>query len=194
MPCAASGNDRTAVYALIASFDRPYAFDELLRVRFAPRARARRNRASPAARTSSSDVLHPADARGRRDARDRATPSIMFGITASVSCRSPQKLTSITSRFGERVRQSRAVEQRVDDRADLVDRRRRSASGRAEVASRVAGEPGDVGLLDVDRVHFGAEIDEDLRRRRAHSRSRAGDDHALALVAEHVHSAVRPRR
>ena len=64
--------------------------------------------------------------------------------------------------------------------ADLVDRRVRSARV-AEVALGVAGEARHVGLLDVDRVHLGAEFDEDPRRRRAHARSRAGDDHALAL-------------
>ena len=46
--------------------------------------------------------------------------------------------------------------------------------------------PVDVGLLDVDRVHFGAELDEQLGRGRAHSRRGAAHDDPLALVPEHV--------
>ena len=35
-------------------------------------------------------------------------------------------------------------------------------------------------------MHLGAEVDEDLRGRRAHARRRARHDHALALVLQHV--------
>ena len=58
--------------------------------------------------------------------------------------------------------------------------------GLAQVGLGEAREPGDVGLLDVDRVHLGAQLDEQLRRRRAHARRRAGDDHPLAGVPQHV--------
>ena len=53
--------------------------------------------------------------------------------------------------------------------ADLLDRRV-DLFGIAQVALGVAREAGHVGLLDVDRVHLGAELDEDPRRRRAHPR------------------------
>ena len=64
--------------------------------------------------------------------------------------------------------------------------------GLAQVGLGEAREAGDVGLLDVDRVHLGAELDEQLGRGRAHARRRAAHDHPLAFVAEHVLHRVPP--
>ena len=153
---------------------------ELGRVRLAPRACARRSRASRAARPSSSMFgIQPMPAVDAMLAIARS-PSTMFGITASVSCRSPQKFTSITSRSENVFGRPAQLNSTLTIAADLVDRRRRSARDRAGRSRVKLARPGHVGLLDVDRVHLGAEVDEDPRRRRAHARRRAGDDHALA--------------
>ncbi len=174
MPCAASGNDRNAVYALIASFERPYAFASS----FGCSSHHARAAAKSGVASSSNEqlhVLHPADAGGRRDARDRAQPSIISGITASVSWRSPQKFTSITSRSGNVFGSPAQLKSMLTILPILatvvVDLR-----GIAQIALAEAREPGHLGLLDVDRVHLGTELDEDLRGRRAHPRRRTGDD------------------
>src|SRR5262249_12702476 len=59
--------------------------------------------------------------------------------------------------------------------------------GLTEIAFGVAGKARHFWLLDINRVNFGAEVDEDLRRRRAHARRRARHDDALARVLQNVH-------
>ena len=187
MPWAASGNDRNAVYALIASFERPYALRELGRMRLAPRACGgevgRRQQ-----RAEELQVRHPPDACRRRDRCDR-TVGVLEHLRDHLFGELPQpaEVDEHHVEVGERVRQPGAVEEHVDDAADLVGRRF-DLLGVAQVALGEAGEAGHVGLAEVDRVHLRAELDEDPRRRRAHARGRAGDDHALARVAEHVHA------
>ena len=88
-----------------------------------------------------------------------APPSTRFGITASVRCRSPQKFTSMTSRFENVFGQPGAVEEHVDDLADLRDGGV-DLVGLAQVGLGEARQAGQVGLLDVDRVDLGAELDE----------------------------------
>ena len=157
-----ASNERNAVYALMASFDRPYAFASSFGVRLAPRRAPPRSRASPAARTAA-----PCSASSRCPRSTRCTrspnPRSCAGSRLRSTCRSPQKLTSITSRFGNVFGSPAQLNSPLTIlpifSTVVVDLR-----GLAEVALAEAREPGDVGLLDVDRVHLGAELDEDLAR------------------------------
>ena len=147
MPCAASGNERNAVYALIASFERPYAFASAVGMFLAPRARRGEVRRRQQ-RSEELEVRHPADAGGRRDGRDRAAaPSSMFGITCFGEMAQPAEVDEHHVEIGERVRQPRAVEEHVDDAADLGDGRVRSAAGSRRSHSLKLASPAVVGLL-----------------------------------------------
>ena len=95
---AASGNDRNAVYALIASFERPYAFASSAGcASHHARAASKSGVASNDSR-SSRFAIHAIPAVDAMLAIALSASSSIFGITCSVNCRSPQKFTSITSR------------------------------------------------------------------------------------------------
>ena len=114
-----------------------------------------------------------------------APPSTMFGITPLGEVAQPTEIHQHHVEVGEGVRQARAVEQRIHDLADLGDRGV-DLVGLPQVGLGEAGEAGEVGLLDVDRVHLGAELHEQCGRGCPHARCRAAHDHALAVVSEHV--------
>ena len=92
-----------------------------------------------------------------------APPSTMLGITRLGEVTQPAEVHEHHVEVRERVGQARAVEQRVHDLADLGDRGV-DLVGLAQVGLGEAREAGEVGLLDVDRVHLGAELHEQLRR------------------------------
>ena len=156
---------------------------ELRRMRFAPRARGREVLREEQ-RLERFDVLSPADARGRSDRTDRAALDHVRGHGLGEVAQAAE-VHEHDVEVGRRARQSRAVEQRVDDLADAVDRGV-DLIGVAQVALGVARETCDVGLLDVDRMHLDTEVDEDRRGRRAHARGRAGHDDPFAFVTEDV--------
>ena len=74
-------------------------------------------------------------------------------------------------RTGESGAAEEVVDRSIDRRDDIIDR--------GAVAQVDLGEvvDGDHGRLDVDRGDARAEVDEDLRGCRAHSRRGSSDDH-----------------